>query len=326
MGCLLLFPCVVKADSVDQTDAQKQVTSQNNNGSHGTMNEATDSVVIALMELSALNIPGAISNGYDAYGHYLNHKQLSKLQNQTSDNANSMGSIDGSGMALKSASTTGTGASTSNSGITGGQAAQSSGGFAKMDSAALHEGTTGRLLSEFERKSGMKREDLMENIDQLAGEFERADISIEEQNDLIGHHYDQFAASMPNKDFGKGLVTAKSLVSFVGRMGILGHIVGERDSNKLTEKSPSAMALNASRSNAPASPAPPSPTGEQRMIASAREAPGAAAREKLELFVGVTEGSEHLFDSILGQADESASLFKRVSLRYRTLSLRLGLR
>jgi hypothetical protein len=308
------------ADDINQASSQDQATNQNHDGAKGTMDEATNRATIALMDLGELNIPGALSNGYKAYGHYLNHNQLKDLESATNANAGTMNSMAGGMVSGASGSSVAGGESAS--AITGSPGQD----FRDLGHASLYEGPAAAALSQFEQKTGLKREVLVQNIGQLVDEIARTDMPLEEQGMLIEHHYDRFAASMPNREFGGHLATVKAMLPLSLRLSFLSHLLGQRDESALLARAapkPTPMtSLVAAVVPAAAAPAiaAPAPAGD----AAAAPAPTVAAvsddtpvRDPANtpaMIVGVQS------DPSINLTDDDATLFTRVKVRYRSLT------
>ncbi|MGZ3695066.1 MAG: hypothetical protein ACXWQO_13010, partial [Bdellovibrionota bacterium] len=94
LAILLLFP--TKAFSYSQAESQQNAVTTNHHGSDDDQDLAYRNAMKAFMNLAALNIPGAISKGYEAYGNYTNSEKLDDLEARTKHLRNNMDSAGGS--------------------------------------------------------------------------------------------------------------------------------------------------------------------------------------------------------------------------------------
>ncbi|MGZ3704836.1 MAG: hypothetical protein ACXWP1_02405, partial [Bdellovibrionota bacterium] len=201
---------------INQKDAGGYASNNYWNGSGDSKDEGVRNLTRALNHLAALDIGGAIHYGYKGYGNYINSQTMDDLDTASWKKKGTMDSLAGNILS-------GTSGANGASGITGGGDPPSqlgpesqnahphagSGGasdssvtapshtLANMDRSFLYRGETGEVASEFEKKSGMSREEL---FNQLAA-AEASGLSWDDPNvaDKMEARYQAFIAKIPNK-------------------------------------------------------------------------------------------------------------------------------
>ncbi len=168
-GLFLLSPASATAEEFTQAGAQNTAANLNNRGSDDSLEASSNSAMVAIMNLAALNIPGAFSNGYRAYGQYINSEKLDELESKNLRRKNSMASL-GAGMTGGANSSTGSGGK-NGGGITGTT-------FSRLDPAFMYKGEANDIASEFEKRSGMKREEFLRHL----GSATDSDITFQDPN------------------------------------------------------------------------------------------------------------------------------------------------
>lgn len=303
---LLCFP-PSPAHAYDQAEAQKTAAKTNNTGSDDSMEAATTSAMTAMMNLAALNIPGAFSNGYKAYGQYINSEKLDDLEAKTLSRKNIMGSVAGG--------TRGAPSSVTPKATT----------FSRLDPSFLHKGKAAEVADEFERQSGMKREEFLRQL----GAATDSDISYEDPALLqkLEARYNLFTNSVPNKDFRNGLEKASSLFPSSARSEALGRLSAMYfDAWKgggVTAAAPQLADANLAPlpSLTPTTNTATPEPAETRAPASASVAV-ATNTDADGIFIGIGGNSQDALKDFLGADDgsENDSLFKKISKRYRALT------
>jgi hypothetical protein len=290
-----------------QEGAQKTAEQLNHLASDDSLQASSNSAMMAIMNLSALNIPGAFSNGYRAYGQYINSEKLDNMEAKAISNKGAMNSI-GSVVAAQA----------QNAAAASGRATS----FSRLDPSYLYKGESAAVAEEFEKRSGMRREEFLKQL----GEATDSDLTWDDPSLMqkLEGRFQKFTNAIPNKDFKKGLETAASMMPAAARSEALGKLASfYSDSWKGLTPAPVAAGLP---ETAPASaPAPvqaaQSPAEENRAPASV------AAEDKMSIssqagqLLGINQNSDALKD-LLSSADgnDSDSLFRKVSNRYRLLT------
>ncbi|RZA05510.1 MAG: hypothetical protein EOP11_12665 [Proteobacteria bacterium] len=329
----------VAAQELTQQNSQHQNASTNAHGSDDSIDEATNNAMKAFMNLAALNIPGAISKGYQAYGNYLNSEKMDDLEARSKVNRGSMSSIvNGLANAGKGA---GAGLGNGNSSGVSGKV------YGQMDTGFLYKGATAETAAEFEQKTGMKREDFFKHM--AAGLDSHPTWDDPQLMQKLEGRFNEFKNAVPNKEFREGLSAAQNSIPDFARNKIMGEIagfyaqanegwkkLGGNETAVASNVSPAAAA-DASRTPAAAGGAAnPSaastlmamaaPTLEKIAATVASGKPTAATgRDTDGLFIGLKNGDsagaiKDFLSSPVNLANEQDSLFKTVSKRYRLLT------
>jgi hypothetical protein len=322
----LLHGPQAKSEEFTQAGAQNTAAKLNNRGSDDSMEAATNSAMVAVMNLAALNIPGAFSNGYRAYGQYINSEKLDDLEAKTTRRKGSMASV-GSGMVGSGNSSTGS------SGNTGGGISGTT--FSRLDPSFLYRGETSEVAAEFEKRSGMKREEFLRHL----GSATDSDITFQDPNlqQKLEGRFDMFKAGIQNKEFKDGLEKAASMFSPTMR----GEAIAKLQSfyneqwggsppesiatNPVAESSQLAVANPAPSSN-PAFPetATKAKVDEEKISRSPASTPN--QNGKNSMFIGINSGNpQETINELLSSPSsiDSDSIFHKVSKKYRSLTPRM---
>ena len=261
--------------------------------------------MVAIMNLSALNIPGAFSNGYKAYGQYLNSEKLDDMEAHAKQNKGGLASMGAGGTASSSS-----------------EAARPT-TFSRLDPSYLREGEASEVAAEFESRSGMSRDEFLRQL----GSATDSDLTYEDPDLMpkLEARFNAFTQSIPNKGFRKGLETAKNMVPASLRAEALNKLASLYNETwkdappAASGETPMVAATNppVAAASAPAEEAPPA----ERVPAS--ETSAALADKNGGMLLGISQDSNALRD-LLGSADgneEGAlTIFEKVSRRYRLLS------
>ena len=329
----LWLPRALAAETQTQAGAQNSAANVNHKGSDDDMEEANKNVMKAIMHAAALNIPGAFAKGYEAYGNYTNSEKLDDLEAKTKNLRNSMESITQPGVAT-AATTSAKAQANDKSGVS-----RRATTFSRLNTEYLYKGEMAAVADEFEKRSGMKREELLQHLASATD----SGLSFNDPN-LLGkleQRYYAFRDRIPNKEFKAGLEKAEALFPAPMRNKILGEVQafyiaqwgGKDDGSKLAAAPPAAPDLasagGGAQATAPASPAPAAAgavtaeadKGAGRSLASVPEA-AASAGQRVGMFIGLSKDSDALKDLLksanIGGDDDS--IFKLVSMRYRKLT------
>jgi hypothetical protein len=332
---------------LNQQNAQHQNAFTNAVGSDDSIDEATNNAMKAFMNLAALNIPGAISKGYQAYGNYLNSEKMDDLEARSKANRGSMTSIVNNIMSA--------GQSKGASGGEGNQSGVSGKVYSQMDTGFLYKGETAETAAEFEKKTGMKREDFFKHM--AAGLDSHPTWDDPNLVQKLEAHFNNFKNAVPNKEFRDGLQAAQDSIPNFARNKIMGEIAGfyadaTKGWNKATDKTMLAQsnvsAAGPADNRAPASAdgaaaatpagggavagtgasqAPALPAAAEKIAASVAsgKSMSAPSRDVDGVFIGLRTGDsagaiKDFLSSPTSLASEQETLFKTVSKRYRLLT------
>lgn len=304
--CLVLaVPSAAHAAEFTQEGAQRTAEQLNHMASDDSLEASSNSAMMAIMNLSALNIPGAFSNGYRAYGQYINSEKLDNMEAKAISNKGAMASI---GSAAASAAQNAAPVARATS-------------FSRLDPSYLYKGESAAVAEEFEKRSGMRREEFLRQL----GEATDSDLTWDDPNLMqkLEGRFQKFTNAIPNKDFKKGLETAASMMPAAARSEALGKLASfYSDSWKGLNPAPVvAGATETAPESAPVA------TGASQAPEESRAPASVVAEEKIAIsseagqLLGINQNSDALKD-LLGSADgnDSDSIFRKVSNRYRLLT------
>jgi hypothetical protein len=205
--------------------------------------------------------------------------------------------------------------------------------FSRLKSDFLYKGEAAAVADEFEKRTGMKRDEFLMHL----GSATDARLNFDDPQLMskLEQRFQAFKARVTNKEFRAGLDKAESFFPQPVREKLLGEIQSFYVNSWKNDK-PGGTALASAAAippsnesvadNAPSTTAAPDAdntkeTPKFRTLASESK-PTPASGEKLGLFIGLNNNSDalkDLFQSAGIDADED-SIFKIVSLRYRKLA------
>lgn len=196
---LLSFAFSLPAFSFDQSTAMTTTAEVQRQGSDESMQHSEMNAMTAVMNLATLNVPGAISHGYKAYGQYRNSKDLDSTADY--NDANSANLSSGAGSSSKAAS------------------GPTSTTFSRLNTDYQRKGEYDRVASEFEQRSGMSRE----AFHKFMGQATDNPLSMRDPQllDKLVGRFEGFAAQIPNAEFRKNIERGINLVPQSARDGIL---------------------------------------------------------------------------------------------------------
>ncbi|MGE3263021.1 MAG: hypothetical protein AB7K68_14665 [Bacteriovoracia bacterium] len=314
------------AFAISQADAQHTASTTNRRGSDDDQDEAYRNAMKAFMNLAALNIPGAISKGYEAYGNYINSEKLDDLEAKTKRLKGLMTSADTAGLLSGVTGAKGLAANDKDSGVSGKKNVTT---LSRLDPSFMYKGETAAVAEEFEKRSGMKREEFFKHL--AAATDAQYTYDDPELYSKLEQRFQAFKASIPNKDFRDGLERAENLVPVAIRQKMLGEAMAfYKDSWKNTGSqvaaAPTAPSTEPAAPNVVASaPNPPAvaeaPKTERAPASTAPEKQGSYP-DKMGFYIGLKDNPDALKDFM--QADnlmaDNETIFKTVSARYRKLT------
>jgi hypothetical protein len=261
-----------------------------------------------------------VKNGYNAYGKYRNSENLDRLKDHNALMANSLASV-GAGPVIKAPIHTNT-------------------SFRRLDPSFLHQGEAARVAAEFERETGMKREDFLTQMADISEKkIKRSDPMM---IDKAFSRFEGFLKKIPNAEFRKNAEKSIALVPNTMRRGMVAQAVQKLAGffadagagtatpldSTITDLAPAKLASagagapGAADGKAPAADASRNPAALAEAAAPAPEAPAApsaSGREEKSGFENVvtaaleTQGQDH-------GAGAGLTIFQQVSQRYRILT------
>lgn len=317
--------------SLNQADAMAAAAAINRRGSDQSLQNSTTSAMKAMLELNAQNQPGALKNGYKAFGEYRTSEDLDTVRMK-----NRIRQID---------------LFTSNATVTTSvpewakKKEDFRTSYGRLDPKFLHEGEAGKVAEEFERKSGMKREVFLSKIAKAS----EHDLSPDDPRlaEKVMSRFVSFVDDIPNDEFRENVKKQVDSVSGVSRASLITdgakRVFEVLAAYKVTlspvtvatgETAAESARLPSAAAMAAASPAPVvaiarSGRAEDPLSATKKSffqemAPRDADLRGLqqEGFAGDPLGS--VMQAALDEQGES-SIFRQVSRRYRAIAPRLTL-
>jgi hypothetical protein len=330
----LALTCLVAVVSVNaraeptQQEALIEAQKLNKAASDTSLQHSTTSAMKALTLLSQSNRPGAISNGYQAYGQYRNSEDLDTLRLKNAISTLKMDSIS-SGLP-------------SHEGWTPPPLSDFETSYKRVGSKFLHEGEAGKVAEEFEKLSGMKREDFLKHM--IRASENKIYPDDPQLVDKVLGRLEGFVKEIPNPEFRGKIQKEIASVPQTVRTGFVSKAVGKFASLFAGAKSgTSDIALlakenNDSETKSAASPAAASTTSEAAPTPDSASPPSLArnlASDPMGVvdsgFRGVEkekwDGGDPLGSVLQTAVDEQKeeSIFRQISKRYRILLPRLSL-
>jgi hypothetical protein len=192
---------------INQKDAGGYASNNYWNGSGDSKDEGVRNAYRALNRLASLDIGGAIHYGYKGYGNYINSQRMDDLDTLSWKNKGSMDSYAAAPVSGRSTvtGTPGSGDTPSQVGPereaahVGPEGRAASKGLSNLDRSFLYRGETGEAAAEFERRSGMNREALFNEL--VAAEA--SGLSWDDPNlmDRMESRYKAFVQKIPNQEY-----------------------------------------------------------------------------------------------------------------------------
>lgn len=322
-GCALLLAAIVaigpalpaRASGTNQNTALLDNDSKNRQGSDKSLENSATYAMTALMNLASSNVPGAIKNGTTAYGKYRNSETMDKIGDQSFNAAASLSSVGGSEVsAPRKTDTT----------------------FRRLDPKFLRTGEAAKVAEEFEKKSGMSRDQFLQVLADVSEQkIPRNDPQLV---DKVLSRYESFAAKIPNAEFRNNLQKAAKAVPSTMRNGLIAQAVSKfsnfvadltgpsSDVSAATPPAPETAAAAGTDTPGASQAASEAFTGESRAPAS-----GAGAENPLTLGTlsapvaeGKSTGAAAALTGIVQAAIETQgqdlTIFQIVSRKYRALT------
>jgi hypothetical protein len=291
---LYCFPSL--AEDVNQNTSFQTTDITNRKASDTSLQHSTSYAMTALMDLGNLNIPSAVNNGMTAYGKYRNSETLDKLGDQNIMRAGSLSTAGSEGnLTARKTDTT----------------------FRRLDPNFMRQGKFHEVASEFEKRSGMKREQFLNQMSEISEKkIRRSDPQLVDK--VIGR-FENFVAKIPNADFRANLEKGIAMVPASVRTGII---------SKAVQKFASPSGLSVASNDSPAQSKTETPVAVENQEPPKEVAQETASPQQVAPSVSVREpASSGESDNPLGNIIQSAidthedgfTIFQQVSKKYRTL-------
>lgn len=308
-----------------------QAASVNANGSDLSLQSSNTSAMRAILNLADMNIKGAVTNGYHAYGQYRNSENLDYASDMNKLNAISLSTV---------------GSSAESSQLNSFKITQTS--YGRLNTNYLYQGEAAQVASEFEQRTGMSRESFQKYMAQAA----ETQISATDPQmlDKVMNRFQDFAAHIPNAQFRASIEKAINLVPNSARTGLLGQAIAKFD-GMFADTSGSGTSSDAGISSS----SPPSGTSIANAADTANNSVNADGFTANGIFVGASlansdgtnnanrelasldkksgiaidvqhadkNQTSNIFGDALANAGNEPTIFQQVSSRYRSLESKL---
>lgn len=281
------------ARAVEQNTAYLTTDGTNRVGSDESLQQSTGYAMTALMDLSNLNIQGAVNNGMTAYGKYRNSETLDKLGDQNVRNAGALSSVGSEAPSRAPTVTT----------------------FRRLDPSFLQKGKFAEVAAEFEKRSGMKRETF---LNQLADVSEKK-ISRKDPQlvDKVVGRFESFISKIPNKDFRGNLQKGVKMVPETVRTGLISKAVAKFAGMMASGPAPEISAPKVAAAPAPVAAEPAAVAA----LAPEAAAPAAVvAEERAPASEDPQNPLGNIVQAALETQNQDPTIFQQVSRRIRILT------
>lgn len=313
----LLSPSPAPAKDYDYSN--KEITqknaggySSNNywNGSGDSKDEGVRNAMRALNHLAALDIGGAFHYGYKGYGNYINSQRMDDLDSRSWKNKDALNSV--------------------NNGMIHGASAPHPHKLSDMDKSFLYRGETGDVAAEFEKRSGMSREEF---FDHLAA-AEDSGLSWDDPNVVskMEQRFQTFVARIPNQEYRANLEKAQSMISLAKKVSLLeeglsfykkmrwGDGASQVAAGETNGNAPEALVAGPEASTSEASRNPASESSPSRLLTppNPNEGMPKLAKDQMGMYLGLEGTHADELGDIMANVDET--IFHLISKRYRKLT------
>jgi len=300
-------------------------------GSEAALKQSTTNAMKGLMDLAAQKRASAIENGYKAYGQYVNSEDMDymNLKNQLGyykiyTHAAQASSPGNSKPRMLDQVTL---------------------GYGKLDAKFLREGEAGKVADEFEKKSGMKRDQFLK----IMAKASASTISPRDPKlvDKVFSRFEGFVKEIPNDEFRKSIEKTIAEVPSSVRTGLISkgvqkiaEIMAKMPPDKnapvvaavaleTQERSPAAAV--AILTDTEAAPTSPAVIGVMPVVADANQ--GAIDMKIVPSESGYKGLEKEKFGvDVLGSVMQTAideqkeeTIFKQISKKYRAMTPKLSL-
>lgn len=288
-------------DKLNQTNAQTVAEDLNRKASDQSLQSSTTSAMKALMNLASANVPGAISNGMTAYGKYRNSENLDIMGDKNILNQAQMASA---GTALPKVSAV----SASPAGTT----------FRRLDPAFLRKGEAAAVAAEFEKQTGMKREDFLAQLSTISEN--KIHSNDPQLMDKAFSRLEAFVAKIPNKDFRGKLQKGISMVPGTVRNGLVAKAISKFAGFMSGDSGEPALAQKPAEAAAPVVAEAPAPAPEAVAAAEPNREPAATVAMEAKTESAPDSGLADVIHAAMDTQAAEPTIFEIVSRRYRIVT------
>jgi hypothetical protein len=297
-----LFATSVYANEVTQNTSFQNTDVTKRKASDESLQHSTSYAMTALMDLGNLNIPAAVNNGMTAYGKYRNSETLDKLGDQNAYRSSALSSAtSGAPAVMRKTDTT----------------------FRRLDPNFLRQGPYNEVASEFEKRSGMKRETFLSQMSEISEKkIKRSDPQLVDK--VIGR-FENFIAKIPNADFRANLEKGVKMVPDSMRTGIISKAV-QKFANPLNAAATTAateVPVTAEKKEEPKAAEPVATPVVAEAPAEEPIAPAPDLSAPSRTPATADDGNNPLGNIIQAAIDtqeNEVSIFQQVSKKYRSLT------
>lgn len=303
----------VKGAPLNQRDIQVLNRQVNDKGSDASLRNSAVFAMQALMDLSATKLPSAMTNGYKAYGKFRNSENLDRLKDINALNANSLASIGAGTVELPVKTNT---------------------SFRRLDPSFLYEGEAAKVAAEFERQSGMKRNDFLTQLaDVSEKKIKRSD---PQMIDKAFAHLEGFIDKIPNQEFRRNLEKNIHIVPESMRRGMVAQAVTKLagffahagtsgapttlEASTAAEPSPASLASAGAHESPATEERKPAAVGDAGANASASPHPKSLKSGQNALNSVVLSALKTQVQDAKLEANAEPTIFQQVTLRIRALT------
>lgn len=319
---------------VDQREGQHRAEKIESDGADDSMEHATTRAMIALGCLAALAIGCAFANGFKAFDHYLNSEDMNRVEAKAKSLKGTMDSLAKSSMLKTKAA---------NSGPSGNGKNDSWVSFSRLDPGFLYKGEAGQVAEEFEKRSGLKREQFLGVLSKITD----SDLSFDDPNlyPKANSIWSDFVSKVPNQEFKEGLLIATDMIPEQQRQQVFNDALGkvyamgsnrgtdqkqaERSLTTVNEKpapetvttsGPPVIATKSGLNSASAS----SEVKKDSSVTADQRIPGKTASQAFGMFIGLESKDRSPLDGLIqasrSNAEDDGSIFTKISRRYRLIA------
>ncbi len=298
--CAIVISQNAWSEEVTQNTSFQTVDVTNRKASDESLQHSTSFAMTALMDLGNLNIPSAVNNGMTAYGKYRNSETLDRLGDENTYRSSILSSAGTETPVYKKTDTT----------------------FRRLDPSFLRQGQFNEVASEFEKRSGMKRETFLTQLSDVSEKkIRRSDPQLVDK--VVGR-FESFISKIPNAEFRANLEKGVKMVPESVRSGIIAKAVQKfATPNGPTSPEPTTSPVVAKEEKDPAkapeetvaaveaaAPAAASPAPETSSVVPSREPSSTNGKNPLG----------NIIQAAIDTQENEVSIFQQITKKYRSLT------
>lgn len=286
------------SEEVTQNTSFQNIDLTNRKASDESLQHSTSFAMSALLDLGNLNIPSAVNNGMTAYGKYRNSETLDRLGDENAYRSSILSSAGGETPVFKKTDTT----------------------FRRLDPNFLRQGKYNEVATEFEKRSGMKRETFLTQLSDVSEKkIRRSDPQLVDK--VVGR-FENFIAKIPNADFRANLEKGVKMVPESVRSGIIAKAVQKFATPATPSSTPEITNPVASKDEKPATAVNTSPVAEA--VTPTEPAASSIPEVSTPARSPSSEDGKNPLGNIIQAAidtqENEVTIFQQVTKKYRTLT------